>query len=116
MRNLFASWLVATAAIVTFPAMAHHGWSGYEEKAQKNEGTVKSSKYENPHGTLELEAAGKTLHVVLAPTSRMQSRGLTEPMLKAGTKVTVEAYRKKGEPSELRAERITVAGKTVELR
>ena len=40
----------------------------------------------------------------------------TEEMLKVGTTATVEGYRSTSDQQEMRAERITVAGKTVELR
>jgi hypothetical protein len=46
----------------------------------------------------------------------MESRGLSKEMLKTGTKATVMGYANKVEKSELRAERITIADKTIELR
>ena len=61
-------------------------------------------------------AGDKTWEVVLAPPSRMTSRGLTEEMLKVGSTATVEGYQSKSDEKEMRAERISVAGKTVELR
>lgn len=98
-------------------ANAHHGWSSYDEgKTTKLEGTVEQLKYENPHGTIQLKSGDGSYFVVLAPVSRMESRGLTKDMIQVGSKVTVEAYPKESDPKELRAERITAAGKTVELR
>jgi hypothetical protein len=52
----------------------------------------------------------------LAPLFRMQARGLTQEMLKPGTMVAVEGYPSTQKQHEMRAERITVAGKSVELR
>ena len=52
-------------------------------------GTVKDSGYENPHGFVDLETPDKVWRVVLAPPARMESRGLSKEMLKAGTKATV---------------------------
>jgi hypothetical protein len=46
----------------------------------------------------------------------MENRGLPREMLKSGTKATVMGYQKRDDPEELRAERITIAGKTTELR
>jgi hypothetical protein len=46
----------------------------------------------------------------------MQARGLKEEMLKPGTIVTVVGYPSTQKEHEMRAERIMVAGKTVELR
>jgi hypothetical protein len=60
--------------------------------------------------------SGKTWLVVLAPPSRMENRGLPKGMLKAGVKATVVGYPSRNDPRELRAERITIEGKTVELR
>ena len=46
--------------------------------------------------------------VVLAPVARMQTRGLTEAMLKPGTVVTVLGYQHRKTTTEMRAENITV--------
>ena len=107
--------LLMIAAVVA--VSAHHGWTGYEDKARTLTGTIKASGYENPHGYVDLDVDGKTTwRVVLAPPSRMTSRGLEKEALKVGTKATVEGYQHKTEKTEMRAERITIGGKTVELR
>ena len=96
---------------------AHHGWSGYEsDKPLTLTGVVKTSGYENPHASAELEVAGTLWRVVLAPPSRMQARGVTRDMLKPGTTMTVVGYPHKTEKSEMRAERLTIGEKTAELR
>ena len=59
---------------------------------------------------------GKTWIAVLAPPSRMEARGLDKALLKPGTTATVVGYPNRDKPEEMRAERITVGGKTVELR
>jgi hypothetical protein len=46
----------------------------------------------------------------------MENRGLAKELLKPGVPATVEGYANRGKPEEMRAERITVGGKTVELR
>lgn len=97
-------------------ALAHHGWSGYESELLKVNGVIEQSSYANPHGAIQLKTPEKTWQVVLAPTSRMANRGLTAEMLKTGATVTVEGYQKTTDAKEMRAERITVDGKTVELR
>lgn len=110
---------IALAVALTLPtlALAHHGWSEYDQNTLlKLTGTVEESGYEHPHGHIKLKTPQKTWIAVLAPPSRMESRGLTKDMLKVGATATVEGYQNKGKPEEMRAERITVAGKTVELR
>lgn len=113
-RGLF--WTAACSVALVGTALAHHGWTGYAEEIQKLSGTIEQSSYGNPHGSIQLKTADKTWEVVLAPPSRMTTRGLTEEMLKAGTSATVEGYQSKTDEKEMRAERITIAGKTVELR
>jgi hypothetical protein len=46
----------------------------------------------------------------------MQNRGLPESALKVGSEVTVVGYPNRDKPEEMRAERITIDGETVELR
>ncbi|MGH7334919.1 MAG: DUF6152 family protein [Candidatus Rokuibacteriota bacterium] len=98
-------------------AMAHHGWSGYDSSTTLElTGVIKASGYEHPHGYVNLEVPGKTWLVVLAPPSRMERRGLPKDLLKPGMTATVVGYPNRTDPNEMRAERITIEGKTVELR
>jgi uncharacterized protein DUF6152 len=119
-KNTQLRIVLAVLALLTVgPALlsAHHGWTGYDEKAPLTLiGTVKVSGYENPHAYVDLETSDKVWHVVLAPPSRMENRGLAKDAIKAGTQVTVMGYPHKTEKTELRAERITIGGKTTELR
>ncbi len=109
--------LAAAALAVPGLAWAHHGWSEYDSsKALKLTGKVLASGYEHPHGQVRLETPGKTWNVVLAPPSRMQRRGLEKDALKPGATVTVEGYPSRSKGDEMRAERISVNGKSVELR
>ena len=115
LRALIA--LMGLVALAPAAALAHHGWSGYDaSKPLSLEGTIAASGYEHPHGFVRLQTPGKTWLVVLAPPSRMENRGLPREQLKPGTKASVVGYQKRDDPEELRAERITIAGKTTELR
>ena len=110
-------WLLPVAILGLGSAHAHHGWSEYDSsKMMTLTGVIKESGYEHPHGHVSLDTQGKVWHVVLAPPSRMENRGLPAADLKTGNKVTVVAYPNRNKPDEARAERITVNGKTVELR
>jgi hypothetical protein len=105
--------------MVATDAVAHHGWGDYDASKTLNlTGAISESSYSNPHGTMRLKVAddGKTWLVVLAPPSRMNGRGLSREMLRAGTTATVVGYPHRGNAEELRAERITIDGKTIELR
>ncbi len=111
---LAAGWLLAG------PALAHHGWTNYDEKKTLTlTGAIVETSYSNPHGTIRLtvkEKEARTWEAVLAPPSRMRSRGLTPEMLTVGATVTVIGYPHREKTDELRAERITVGDKTIELR
>jgi len=109
--------VLALLALAAVPALAHHGWSEYDaSKPLKLTGKVLKSGYEHPHGHVQLETKEKTWMVILAPPSRMENRGLAAAEIAAGKTVTVEGYPNRQKAEELRAERITAAGKTVELR
>ena len=109
--------LLATILGVPLAVSAHHGWSEYDSaKVLKLTGKIVESGYEHPHGHVRFEAPGKTWNVVLAPPSRMENRGLPKEWLKAGASATVEGYPNRNKPEELRAERIIINGKTIELR
>lgn len=114
MRNFGVACLLAMVPVAAF---AHHGWSEYDSsKLLKLSGKVTEAGYEHPHGYVRLAAPGKTWLAVLAPPSRMEARGLPRDMLKPGITVTVEGFQNRDKPQEMRAERITIDGKTVELR
>jgi hypothetical protein len=118
-RTTHLSRLCALFAALALPAitLAHHGWSSYDSGTLlKVSGTIREAGYEHPHGFVKLEAPGKTWLVVLAPPSRMENRGLPNAALKVGNTAQVEGYASRSDAQEMRAERISVAGKTVELR
>lgn len=117
MRTRFVSLLLAGACALAVPAFAHHGWSGYDSATTLTlTGTIKQAGYEHPHGFVELQTKDKTWRAVLAPPYRMENRGLPRELLKAGAEATVVGYPHRSDPGEMRAERITIDGKTVELR
>ena len=111
--------IVIALALLAAPAavLAHHGWGSYDAtKIVVVEGPIQTSAYTNPHATLAVKAADKVWTVTLAPTTRMQSRGALAELVAVGKTIKAEGYASKVEPDEMRAERITVDGKTVEMR
>ena len=106
------AFLAAPAAV-----LAHHGWGSYDaSKTVVVEGPIQTSSYTNPHATITVKGADKVWTVTLAPTTRMQSRGALAELVAVGKTIKAEGYASKVEPDEMRAERITVDGKTVEMR
>ncbi|HSE87610.1 MAG TPA: DUF6152 family protein [Candidatus Binatia bacterium] len=105
--------LLSTVGLVS----AHHGWSGYDSsKALELKGTIVESGYEHPHGFVRFKAFDKTWLVVLAPPSRMERRQLPRKNLASGTEAIVVGYPSRTDTQEMRAERITINGRTTELR
>nr|WP_153401280.1 DUF6152 family protein [Polymorphobacter fuscus] len=106
-------------ALAGIPAatFAHHGWSSYNAKAPiKVTAPVSAVTWGNPHGTAQVTYQGKPWAVVLAPTARMEARGLTEAMLKDAKAVTLEGFPRSDGTAEMRIERVTIGTKSVELR
>jgi hypothetical protein len=117
MRSILAILSAALLACAALPALAHHGWSEYvAEKVLTLDGVIEQSAYESPHTVIRLKTADKTWTAVLAPPFRMEARGLKAEAIKVGAKARVVGYPNRKHADELRAERIVVDGKTVELR
>jgi hypothetical protein len=111
------SVLAAGLAAMPGTALAHHGWGGFDRsKVLDHSGPVARSTYANPHGTLFMAKDGQELTIELAPTSRMQARGLSAEDIAPGRTVRVYAYQNRGNPLVYRAEWVEAAGKRIELR
>jgi Family of unknown function (DUF6152) len=110
-------FFTAAFALLTSAALAHHGWGSYDaNKPITVAGPIMTSKFENPHATITVQANDKVWTVTLAPTSRMNSRGATAQVVATGQNVSAYGYPSTVEKDEMRAERITVNGKTYEMR
>ena len=107
----------AVLALLTGVALAHHGCGSYDAARPVTVARpIVTSKFENPHATITVRGTDKIWTVTLAPTSRMSSRGATAEMIAVGKTVSAYGYPSTVEKDEMRAERITVDGKTYELR
>jgi hypothetical protein len=111
--------ITCAAGIVSLAAAAsaHHGWGSYDaSKVLTLDGTVAAVQPDNPHAELELRTQDKVWRVTLSPPSRMANRGKPIGEVKPGDHVIAVGYPSKTNPNEMRAERITHNGVTVELR
>ena len=112
-RVLLLTALLALAA----PAAAHHGWGSYDAANPVTvTGPILQSKYENPHASITVKGSDKEWTVTLAPTSRMSNRGATAEVVAVGKTIAAYGYPSTVEKDEMRAERITIDGKTYEMR
>ncbi|MBU3077658.1 DUF6152 family protein [Sphingomonas quercus] len=110
-------YVIVLALLITAPAAAHHGWSSYDEsKSLTVTGTLTQVNWTNPHGTAQMTWNKELWTIVLAPTQRMDARGLTQAMIAPGQRVILTGYARRDGTREMRIERITAGGKTVELR
>ena len=110
---------IIAGAIAAMPvaAAAHHGWSSYDEtKVIKHRASLKEVRWGNPHGSAKVRYKGATWDVILAPVSRMEARGLSQAMVGPRQVVVIEGYPRRDGTREMRIERVTAGGKTVELR
>lgn len=115
LRTLTLCLLLTGACAAT--VLAHHGWGSYDaSKSITVEGPITSSKFENPHALISVKASDKVWNVVLAPTTRMLSRGAPAELIAVGKSVIAHGYASTVEKDEMRAERITIDGKTIEMR
>ncbi|GFE71904.1 DUF6152 family protein [Chroococcus sp. FPU101] len=114
---LVASTLV-TPGLEVRPVIAHHGWSEYNNQQTLNlTGVIRSINYANPHVVIQVETSDKKVwQAILAPPSRMQSRGLPQKDLAVGGQVKLVGYPHRSQANEIRAERIIIGDRTVELR
>ncbi len=109
--------ITAALGLLGGGAFAHHGWGSYDAaKPVTVTGPILTSKFENPHATVTVRGSDKTWTVTLAPTSRMISRGAAQQVVAVGNNVSAYGYPSTVEKDEMRAERITVDGKTYEMR
>ena len=107
----------ALALLLTASADAHHGWGSYDAaKPVTVTGPVMTSKFENPHAEITVKGNDKVWTVTLAPTFRMTSRGAAAEIVAVGRTVSAYGYPSNAQKDEMRAERITVDGKTYEMR
>src|SRR5215471_11603822 len=109
--------LFCAFALLTSAALGHHGWGSYDaSKPVTVTGPIMTAKFENPHATITVRGDDKVWTVTLAPTSRMSSHGASEKVIAVGNKVSAYGYPSTANRDEMRAERITVDGKTYEMR
>lgn len=113
-RQLLLSGFVLLASV---PALAHHGWGSYDSgKTLTLDGEVERVVPDNPHAELMLRTADATWHVILSPPYRMANRGKPVAEIKPGDRIVAVGYASKRHAHEMRAERITHNGTSVELR
>jgi hypothetical protein len=115
--RLIPTGMGVAALLAAGVAAAHHGWGSYDaSKTIVLEGPILQSAYEFPHGEMVVELNGVRWTATLAPPSRMQSRGLTREDIAVGKRIKAEGYPSTVRANEMRAERVTVGSRVIEMR
>ena len=104
--------LAAAITLLALPAAAHHGWSEYDSTKPLTFTARFLRRIEHPHGHTARDAR-QDLALGAGATF---AHGASRPAAVRNRTVTVVGYANREKPEEMRAERITAGGKTVELR
>lgn len=116
-RRIIGALVGLALLAVAGTAAAHHGWSSYDaDQAVSVSGQIERVSYGNPHVTVFVAASDRTWEVILAPPSRMQARGAGESVVQVGKMIEAYGYPSREQKNEMRAERISVDGRSYELR
>ena len=88
------AWLLAAAAGMALPAMAHHSFAMFDQTRQLSlKGTVKEFQWTNPHAFIRVDVAEngatETWDVELNSPNNLKRQGWSSASLKTGDKVTV---------------------------
>jgi hypothetical protein len=119
-RRSLAPAALAAAFVLLTGMMLHHGWSSYHQDIELTyRGVITANDIGNPHTYIDLRVQQRSWtdprakaydsipewNVVLAPVSRMRSRGMTDnSWLDVGDTVTVVGYPHRTVGREMRAE------------
>ncbi|MBT0959544.1 DUF6152 family protein [Denitromonas iodatirespirans] len=120
MPTLSRTWLAALALlaglVLASGAWAHHGWRWASDQEFELSGTITAVRLGNPHGELTLDADGERWEVEVGQPWRNQRAGLTEDLLRVGTRITAHGHRA-SDPARrvMKAERIVIDDKSYNL-
>jgi hypothetical protein len=107
---------LAAAALLSFNAIAHHGWSWAEEEQTELTGTIESISMTPPHPMLQVKAADGVWQVDLGNPNQTARSGFTGESAKPGDPIVVLGNRslEKGR-KHMKAVRITVGERQFDM-
>lgn len=98
------------------PLAAHHGWGWATDAEFQVAGVAREVRNGNPHGTMVLATPQGNWTVEIGQPWRMTRAGVTEAILKPGTRLTVHGHRSARQGERLvKAERLVIGGKSFNL-
>jgi hypothetical protein len=116
-RHLVQLALGASAAGLSRPALAHHGWSWAEDEQSTLSGTIQTISMAPPHPSLQVKAGDGVVWLVdLGNPNQTDRSGFTGATAKAGDAIVVLGNRHKDKTKmHMKAVRITLAGKNYDM-
>ncbi|XGV98231.1 MAG: DUF6152 family protein [Leptolyngbya sp. BL-A-14] len=112
-----AASIATFLTVDTIEASAYQGWSEYNhQQPLRLTGEIQQVNRGNPHTTIQLKSGSKVWTAVLAPSARMERRGLPQGALKVGQTVKLVGYPHRSEENEMRAEQMIVGNRLIDLR
>jgi hypothetical protein len=106
---------ICATVLLSIPAVAHHGWSGYSDGEFEITGVVERAvSLAGPHATMKIKTEdGQVWDLTLAPPARTSAAGLKEGVIPVGAKVTIHGHRNRDPKRlEVKTERVTWNGRT----
>ncbi len=108
------AWIAA--ALLSFNAFAHHGWSWAEEAQTELTGTIESISMSPPHPVLKVKAADGIWQVDLGNPNQTARSGFTGESAKAGDTIVVLGNRSlEQDKKHMKAVRITVGDRQFDM-
>ena len=104
--------------VTTMPALAHHGWGGYENTELNIVGTVMEQvSLAGAHASIKLQGEdGQVWRVILSPPHSTVAAGIREQTFPVGAKVTVYGHRHRDNTKlEMKTEELTMGQRTFNL-
>ena len=115
-RFLLPALLAIGLVLQTAPALSHHGWAWTTGGNIELIGIIKSAKLGNPHGVLQVDAAGEVWTVEVGQPWRNERAGLKDGDLSEGVEIRII-----GQPSadiskkRMKAERVYIGDQEYNL-
>jgi hypothetical protein len=104
------------AALISFQAFAHHGWSWAEDEQSELQGTIQSISMSPPHPVLQVNAEDGLWQVDLGNPNQTARSGFTAESAQVGDNITVLDNRTlEKDRKHMKAVRITVSGRNFDL-
>lgn len=115
-RAIIAGTGAGLVAILSAPAVAHHGWAWTEDTPFTLTGVIEEIYVGNPHVTLKVRAEDGVWDVDLAPLARSVRAGFDENAAKVGDAVTLIGFRSRDHNERhMKAARVIVNEKTYDV-